>query len=115
VSKLQTVAPFGPSYVAGSRDGSDNLTITWERRSRAIVSPFDLNSSPVLEISENYEIDILDTGTVVRTIEVSAATTTTYTAAQQTTDGLTPGDPVDLEIYQMSDVVGRGNKTEATI
>lgn len=38
-----------------------------------------------------------------------------YAAAQQTQDGLTPGDPVKLRIYQVSAIVGNGAYREATI
>jgi hypothetical protein len=65
--------------------------------------------------TERYEVDILSGVTVVRTISVSAATTTTYSAANQTTDGLTPGNPVSLVIYQMGDLVGRGRASAATV
>lgn len=107
--------PFTPWNVQGSRDGSNNLTITWTRRSRAITRLFGPGSAPLLDGVEKYEIDILDGATVVRTIEVEDSTTATYTAAQQTADGLTPGDPVDLIAYQISPEIGRGKGTEETV
>lgn len=107
-----SLTPFSPAYVAGSRDGSNNLTITWMRRSRYIGAP--LGSRPIYEESESYEVDVMGGSTVLRTIATSSETAS-YTAAQQTTDGLTPGDPVSIIVYQLSATVGRGYGTEATV
>lgn len=107
--------PAEPVHLTGSRDGGNNLTIGWTRRTR--YAGDWLNNSgavPLNEVSEAYEIDILSGVTVVRTITWTGSydgdgnPTETYSAANQTTDGLTPGDPVDVKIYQMSGTVGRG-------
>ena len=42
------------------------------------------------------------------------AQTATYTIADQTTDFGGAKDPVDIEIFQMSSLIGRGFKTEFT-
>jgi hypothetical protein len=110
-----TIKPFSPAHLKGSRIGTTDLTITWQLRSRAIVRAFSIVQAPVLEPFERYQIEIRNTagGTVLRTIEVDEARTVTYTTAQQTADGVTPGATVHVTIYQISDVIGRGNKTEA--
>lgn len=111
-----TLRPFGPALVRGSRSATNNLTITWLRRSRAVTRIFGTAASPRIEGDRvRFEIDIYDGAEVVRTIEVTNVEETVYTAAMQTTDGLTPGDPVTLKIYEISPLVGRGKKTEATI
>ena len=108
--------PLSVVDVQGSRDGGNDLTITWTRRSRiGHETPYSGADLPLGEQYERYEIDIYDGVTVVRTITVSDAATTLYTAAEQTADGLTPGDPVDLKIYQISATVGRGFERSATI
>lgn len=38
-----------------------------------------------------------------------------YTAAEQTEDGFTPGDPVEMDIWQHSRLVGPGVKTRVTL
>ncbi len=104
--------PFSPKYIGGTRDGSNNLTITWTRRSRYIGTPlWDL---PVFEESESYKIEILDApgGSVINTY-TSSSESYVYTAAQQTSDGLTPGNTVYVNIYQVGIVDGYG--TEATL
>ena len=104
--------------ITGSRDGSNNLTINWHRRTRFDGDWLDLVDVALNEASENYEVDILDQpnpgATVLRTIVVTAETAS-YTAAEQSTDGLTPGDPVDMEIFQISAITGRGRVRAATV
>lgn len=108
--------PYFPAHVAGSRDGSNNLTITWIRRTRIGGAWNDFSDVPLGEDSESYEVDILDApgGNVLRTIAVTSQSAS-YTAAQQTADGLTPGNPVNVEIYQLSAAIGRGFKAAATV
>jgi putative tail protein len=107
--------PYAPDHVAGTRDGSNNLTITWIRRTRIGGEWQDARDVPLGEEVESYEVDILDGGgAVVRTL-TSTTQTVAYSAAQQTTDGVTPGDPITLIIYQMSATVGRGYARQATV
>jgi len=102
--------PYSPTDIRGSRDVANDLTITWERRTRYGGDWRDYTGDvPLGEAAEAYEIDIVDSsGAVLRTIEDLTSETATYTAAEQTTDGLTPGDPVTVHVYQVSDIVGRG-------
>lgn len=106
----QRVRPFSVVGVSGTRDGVDNLTVAWVRRNRIYYDWIDHTDIPNSEQTEDYEIDITEhTGSLVyRTVRVSNATSFIYTAAEQTIDGLTPGDPVYVSIYQMSTIVGRG-------
>lgn len=110
----QTMKQFAPVFIAGSRDGSDNLTLTWTRRSRGIVRLLGPITPPLYSLTEAYEIDVLDGVDVVRTI-TSSSPTCAYSAAEQTSDGLTPGDPVSVRVYQMTTDYGRGNPGEATV
>ncbi|HEQ98801.1 MAG TPA: hypothetical protein ENO22_05620 [candidate division Zixibacteria bacterium] len=112
--ELRNMMPLSPQHISGSRDASNDLTISWIRRTRVGGEWRDLYGVPLGENSEAYELDIYGGSTVVRTINASSESAT-YTAAQQTADGLTPGDPVDLAIYQISDTVGRGFGAEATV
>lgn len=106
--------PRSVVHVRGERDTSNNLTATFRRRIRGFSSVFGSAVEPLDETTEAYEIDILDGPTVVRTIEV-ADETFSYSAANQATDGLTPGDPVSGNIYQVSATVGRGHARSFTI
>jgi hypothetical protein len=110
--------PFSPFDARVARNGSNNCTITWQRRSRLAVrttGPAGI-SIPLGEETEAYLVDIYASGayaSVLRTINASTPSAT-YTAAEQTTDGLTPGAPLFLHITQVSAVIGRGYALEAT-
>lgn len=105
--------PYAPCNVRGSRDVSDNLTITWDRRSRtAPLGP--LAEPPLDETSEMYEVDIMDGVTVVRTIS-STTPTCAYSAANQVTDFGSAQASLDVKVYQLSPGWVRGFAAEATI
>ena len=105
--------PYAPCNVRGSRDGGDNLTITWDRRSRtAPLGPFA--EPPLDETSEMYEVDIMNGMSVARTIS-STSPTCTYTAAQQVTDFGGEQTSVSVRVYQVSPGWIRGFAAEATI
>jgi hypothetical protein len=109
---------YAPAHVKGTRDGSNNLTITWKRRDR-IGGELDWNDGvtdvPMSESSEAYVVEIYDDATLKRTISGLSSETASYSAADQTTDGLTPGDPIDCIVYQISAANSRGRPAEATV
>lgn len=106
--------PISPVGAAGSRDGANNLTITWMRRSRLEGAGLFGGDPPLGETTEAYEVDVIVGGVPVRTIAVTAPTAS-YTAAEQTADGITPGNPVTVDIYQMSEIRGRGHARRAIV
>lgn len=108
------IKPLSPVHLAGTRDGSNNLTLTWNYRARVNADWVDGYETPVDETTEAYEVDIMDGVTVLRTISASSATAP-YSSADQVTDGLTPGAPVTVNIYQLSSRVGRGYAGSATV
>lgn len=110
--------PYAPVSQAAAPIGND-IDFTWERRTRVGGGlRDDTGTVPLNEDTESYEIDIFDTpgGSVVRTITGLSTTSTTYTDAQQTTDGFTPPlSQITIEIYQISAQVGRGFTKEVTL
>lgn len=88
-----------------------DLTIRWKRRSRSLAADtWGAGDVPLAEELEAYEVEILD-GAAVKRVLSSATTNALYTAAQQTADWgapLGPGDSLDLRIYQLSALIGRG-------
>ena len=94
------------------------MTIRWTRRSRALAADsWGAVDAPLTEEMEAYEVEILDGATVKR---VLSATTTSaiYTAAQQTSDWggpLAPGDTLDIRIFQLSALIGRGAGKTVTL
>lgn len=111
--------PFAPVDLRISRDASNNATLTWQRRTRMSVRMIGALgiSVPLGEQSEAYDVDVFSDGayaTRVRAATGFTAATATYTASDQTADGLTPGNPIYVRIYQRSAVVGRGYPLEAS-
>lgn len=88
--------PFSPVNVEGTWDGSYNLTATFDSRSRLFAGG--------LGIDDNFEFDVEITNAVpVRSMTVTVESFS-YSAADQTTDGLTPGDTIIGRVRQTSDV-----------
>ncbi len=88
-----------------------DLTIRWKRRSRALsADSWGGLDAPVAEEAETYEVEIMDGAAVKRTL-VTGTTSATYSGAQQMADWgklLGPGDTLDIRIFQLSALVGRG-------
>jgi hypothetical protein len=110
----RTLKPLSVVDVQGARDGSNNLTITWKRRTRAGGHWADATDVPLAEESERYEVDVMSGATVKRTVSVTAQTAS-YLASEATADGLAPAGPVTFRIYQISATVGRGFVREVAL
>jgi hypothetical protein len=106
--------PFSPVFVTGGRDGGGDLTITWTRRSRIGTELPDSGDIPLDEPTERYAVDVLNAGSVVRTIDATAPSCT-YTAAQQTADFGATQSSVTLRVAQIGQLVGRGTAAQAII
>ena len=95
-----------------------DLTIRWTRRSRALAADsWGAVDAPLAEELEAYEVEILDCATVKRVLS-TATTSAVYTAAQQSADWgapLAPGDTLDIRIFQLSALVGRGGPKTVTL
>ncbi|MBV8938337.1 MAG: glycoside hydrolase TIM-barrel-like domain-containing protein [Alphaproteobacteria bacterium] len=107
--------PYAPSQVQGARDGSGNLTISWVRRTRVSGEWQDYVDVPLNEGAEAYEVDILQSGAVVRTLSGLSAPSAGYTAAQQASDFGGTQSSVSVRVYQLSAVVGRGYGASAVV
>jgi hypothetical protein len=109
--------PWAPVRVRVARDGSNNATVTFNRRTRLEyrVGGVGGNYFPLGEDTESYVVDVYDAGfaNLLRTITASSESAS-YSAANQTSDGLTPGDALNLRVRQQSAVVGDGYETEVT-
>jgi hypothetical protein len=99
--------PYSPVHIAGARDASGNITISWIRRDRDPASDsWEQTEIPMSEASEAYQIDILNGSTVVRTLSAGIPGVA-YSAAQQTADFGAAQSSVSVRIYQMSQTFGR--------
>jgi hypothetical protein len=105
-------------HVAGRRPtGSDDIKLTWKRRTRIGGDGWSQVDVPLAEDSEAYEVEILDGATVKRTLN-AASPSVTYTSAQQAADFGAPiawPNTLDVKVYQLSTTFGRGTPAEATL
>lgn len=62
-----------------------------------------------------FDVEFLNGGGIVVRTKTVTTETVSYTAAEQTTDGLTPGNLVRMKIYQISATVGRGYVRDVTL
>jgi len=107
--------PLSPVHVRGRRaPGSDDVTLTWVRRTRLSGDSWEAVEVPLAEESEAYEVDILDAGMAVRTLSANAPSAV-YTEADQTADFGAPQPAYTVRIHQISQFYGRGTGREATI
>ena len=108
--------PLAPFALRAERDAAGAITFTWQRRTRygaRWVGPLPI-SVPLHEASEAYELDIINTGTVVRTIS-STTNAAAYSDADQVTDFGAVQNPVEVVLRQMSDAVGPGYELEGLL
>ena len=95
-----------------------DLTIRWIRRSRALAADsWEAAEVPLAEDSEAYQVEILDGVAIKRTL-VTSTTSALYTTALQIVDWgalLGPGSSLDIRIYQLSALIGRGAARSVTL
>jgi hypothetical protein len=102
-----TLRPYAPANIKWVYDGTD-LQGTITRRTRVGGAWVGGSTIPLAENSEAYEVDVYNGATLKRTISVSGTNAFTYTAAMATADGITLPTPPTVNVFQMSDIVGRG-------
>ena len=111
-SACQVVQPWRTARSPG------DLTINWIRRSRALAADsWEAAEVPLSEDSEAYVVEILD-GITVKRMLTASTTSLLYTTAQQITDWgalLGPGSSLDIRIYQLSALIGRGSARSLTL
>lgn len=105
--------PYAPVHLDGARVAGD-IVLEWIRRTRFNGDSWDLETVPLNEESERYEIDIMNGSTVVRTL-TSTTPSVTYTSAQEAADFGSTQMFITFRVYQMSAAVGRGRMAEETI
>ena len=95
------------AHTAHDRRSDDPLDAPVPRPFRRQLGRLEV---PLAEELEAYEVEILGGATVKRVLSTTT-TNAVYTAADQTDDRgatLGPGDTLDIRIFQLSTLVGRG-------
>lgn len=109
--------PYAAVLLGGGRDVSGNAIINWTRRTRISGEWRDSVDVPIGEDHEEYVVEIWnsDYSTLKRTITGLTSPTTTYSAADQTTDFGSPQSTIYFRVYQLSVVVGRGYAADGSV
>jgi hypothetical protein len=106
---LDPLLPLAPAHLLAVRPaGSNDIAITWLRRSRADADNWAAGDAPHDNLPEAYRLTVFDGPDVVREIDCATASVT-YTAAQQTADFGNPPSGFAFTITQLSPVFGRGH------
>lgn len=107
--------PFAPVHLRGSRNAAGDLSISWIRRARRTGSWQDGSDVPLVEAAELYDLEILNGGSVVRTVRGLTSASWSYSAANQSADFGSAQSSINIRVYQISDTIGRGIPAEATL
>jgi hypothetical protein len=110
------LVPLAPCHAGFQWSGAD-LEIRWLRRDRdPVSSSLSPAVTPMSETREVYDLEILSGASVVRTFAGVTQASQLYTAAQQAADfpsGLP--NPLTVQIYQRSSLVGRGRMKKGNL
>ncbi len=115
VPQMNHLKPLAPRHVTASRNGSLDMTLTWKRCARSNSEWVDLIDVPLDEVTELYDVEIMNGSNVARSFLNQPSPTITYTAAQQVTDFGAVQSAVTVRVYQLSARVGRGNAATITV
>ena len=110
----RSLMPLSVAHVWANRDNSGNVTIQWIRRARHGGEWRAEVDVPLMETSEQYDLEIIHSGNVVRSWRVES-TSQVYTAAEQTVDFGAPAAEITIRIHQLSSLVGRGQVKQMVI
>jgi hypothetical protein len=112
-----TVKPFSVVNIEAERDGSNNVTLTWDRRTRSVYPILTATIPvPLVDGVEQYSVDLYDpTGVFIEATFETSSPSVTISDAAIVLAGYSSGDPIRVDVYQVSPSIGRGIVKEATI
>ncbi len=110
---LKTIEPLAPAHIKWAKQTSGDVVLSWVRRARKNAAWVDYIDVPLDEDAELYDVEIVSGSLLVRTFEDIGETFLTYTAAQQTADGISGS--FQINVYQKSARYGRGQAGSAEI
>lgn len=107
-----TLKQFSPCLLKAVRDSSNDLQISWVRRSRVGSKLFGPGDGPLLADREEYVLEMYKGMALKATKSVVAATSYSYVEADRVTDGFLTTDSVGVVAYQVGPIVGKGFPSE---
>ena len=107
--------PLSPVHLRGTRGASGDIALDWIRRTRMGGDTWESAEVPLAEEDERYALDVMSGDTVVRSVEVDAASFIYDAAAQVADFGDTSFATLTIRVAQLSRSFGRGTAREATL
>jgi hypothetical protein len=111
--KARMFKPFSVAHVNYQINETHDIEVNWIRRARQNIRSLDA-STPLFEVKELYEIDIIHDNKVVRTI-ISDVPKVLYLQSEMLADCKTNKPKLVVEIFQISDLIARGTKASIII
>lgn len=111
-NSLKPLSPVLPSAIKDA--GTGDITLRWVRRTRIDGDLRDYVEVPLMEQSEQYDVQVMNGGNVARSWLVSTVSVN-YSAAQQVADFGTAPTSLTLRINQRSALVGPGKQLSITV
>lgn len=103
------ITPLSPVALKATRQANGDLLLEWVRRARLNAEWLDNVDVPLDEPTEEYDVELYQDVTLLRTVRVIGQSRYTYTAAEQNTDtGSGVVGQFNMIVYQISSRVGRG-------
>ncbi len=109
---LKPLSPVKPLAIRNTTSG--DITLSWFRRARIDAGLRDYVDIPLMEISEQYDVVVMNGGVVARSW-LATSPSVAYTAAQQVADFGAAPSSLTVTITQRSGLIGPGNPLSATI
>jgi hypothetical protein len=110
-----SLRPLSPVHIRARRDaGSGDIVIRWVRRARIDAGLRDYVDIPLMEQSEQYDVELYDGIILKRSWRVNSPLVT-YSAADQTADFGSGPATLSLVVTQLSALIGRGNAATRTV
>ena len=101
--------PYSPAHLRGAVQPGGAILLSWTRRTRSAAGDsWVLAEAPLGEEREEYELEILDGATVVRSVAGLSSSSFTYTTAMMTTDFGAPVSTMRFRVFQIG-ALGRGD------
>ncbi|KJV68657.1 glycoside hydrolase/phage tail family protein [Candidatus Neoehrlichia procyonis] len=108
----KSLKPLSVVHVNTFFDANKNLHISWIRRARINAQWLDNIDVPLDEQYEKYDIEIINNiGKIIRTFTITNKTTFTYAISQKIKDFGHSKFQIQINIYQLSAIVGKGESS----
>ncbi len=110
-----SLRPRAVQVLYAYKDSSHNRYLVWTPRARQNGALTDGATVVLDQPTEAYEIDVIQSGVVLKTYSFGAARNWEYTSSMQTADGVAGSSAITFNIYEIGHLIGRGFVSSATV